>query len=83
MYYPETDNDKAERVGDKINTFIDSQMEKEVINGYCLEMITVRVLWHLIRIYIRGWGDDPRKQIYKKINHKYKTIERWKTKKEK
>lgn len=77
MYYNETDEEKAERIGCKINEFIDKQLNHESYNGICLEVLITRVLFHLLRIYIKGWGDDPRKEIYSTINRKFKSIKSW------
>lgn len=74
MYQFETDNEKAERIGCKINEFIDKQLDHESYNGICLQVLTERVLFHLLRIYVRGWGDDPRKEIYSTIKRKFKQI---------
>lgn len=81
MYLYENDEDKAERIGSKVNEFIDKTLDKESYNGICLQVLIERVLIHLLRIYIKGWGDDPRKEIYKTINQKLKN--KWKIKQKK
>lgn len=71
MYYNESDEEQAERLGNSVNNVIDKILEKEVsYNGVCLEVFIVRVLFHLIKIYMRGWGIDPRKDIYASIARK-------------
>ena len=69
--YNESDEEQAERLGNSINNVIDKMLEKEAYyNGVCLEVFIVRVLFHLIKIYTRGWGIDPRKNIYASIARK-------------
>lgn len=71
MYYNESDEEQAERLGNSVNNVIDKMLEKEVsYNGVCLEVFIIRVLFHLIKIYMRGWGTDPRKDIYASIARK-------------
>lgn len=75
--YNESDEEQAERLGNSVNNVIDKMLEKEAsYNGVCLEVFIVRILFHLIRIYMRGWGDDPRKSIYASVARKLRTIKR-------